>query len=152
MKTRFKQNNNKLEKMLRYATLRSEVLESHGLNGKIGMAILFYEYSRLCNDKLFQLYAEELLDPVLDSLNSESLTIQDGLSGIAWGIVYLHKKGFIEGNLREILSEVDEHLEANILEAEKDIQSYFAYRDGIVPHKEIYSEKEVLDIIWANWL
>lgn len=152
MKTRFKQNNNKLEKMLRYATLRSEVLESHGLNGKIGMAILFYEYSRLYNDKLFQLYAEELLDPVLDSLNSESLTIQDGLSGIAWGIVYLHKKGFIEGNLREILSEVDEHLEANILEAEKDIQSYFAYRDGIVPHKEIYSEKEVLDIIWANWL
>ena len=152
MKTSFNKNNNKLEKMLRYATLRSEVLESHGLNGKIGMAILFYEYSRLYNDKLFQLYAEELLDPVLDSLNSESLTIQDGLSGIAWGIVYLHKKGFIEGNLREILSEVDEHLEANILEAEKDIQSYFAYRDGIVPHKEIYSEKEVLDIIWANWL
>lgn len=152
MKTRFKQNNNKLEKMLRYATLRSEVLESHGLNGKIGMAILFYEYSRLYNDKLFQLYAEELLDSVLDSLNSESLTIQDGLSGIAWGIVYLHKKGFIEGNLREILSEVDEHLEANILEAGKDIQSYFAYRDGIVPDKEIYSEKEVLDIIWANWL
>lgn len=152
MKTRFKQNNNKLEKMLRYATLRSEVLESHGLNGKIGMAILFYEYSRLYNDKLFQLYAEELLDSVLDSLNSESLTIQDGLSGIAWGIVYLHKKGFIEGNLREILSEVDEHLEANILEVEKDIRSYFAYRNGIVPDKEIYSEKEVLDIIWANWL
>ncbi len=152
MKTRFKQNNNKLEKMLRYATLRSEVLESHGLNGKMGMAILFYEYSRLYKDKLFQLYAEELLDSVLDSLKSESLTIQDGLSGIAWGIVYLHKKRFIEGNLREILLEVDEHLEANILEAEKDILSYFAYRDGIVPDKEIYSEKEILDIIWANWL
>ena len=151
MKTRFKQNNNKLEKMLRYATLRSEVLESHGLNGKIGMAILFYEYSRLYNDKLFQLYAEELLDPVLDSLNSESLTIQDGLSGIAWGIVYLHKKRFIEGNIREILSEVDEYLEANIQEAEKDILTYLAYRDGIVTDKKIYSEKDVLDIIWANW-
>ena len=45
MKTRFKQNNNKLEKMLRYATLRSEVLESHGLNGKIGMAILYVSVS-----------------------------------------------------------------------------------------------------------
>ena len=120
--------------------------------GCLGFLNTILEYSRLYNDKLFQLYAEELLDSVLDSLNSESLTIQDGLSGIAWGIVYLHKKGFIEGNLREILSEVDEHLEANILEAEKDIQSYFAYRDGIVPDKEIYSEKEVLDIIWANWL
>ena len=152
MKARFKQYDNKLKKMLRYATLRSEVLESNGLNGKTGMAILFYEYSRLYRDKLFQLYAEELLDSVLDTLDSESLTIQDGLPGIAWGIVYLHKKEFIGGNLREILSEVDEHLEANILEAEKDILSYFAYRDGIVPDKEIYSEKEVLDIIWANWL
>ena len=151
MKTRFKQNNNKLEKMLRYATLRSEVLESHGLNGKIGMAILFFDYSSLYQDILFQLYAEELLDSVLETLSTESLNIQEGLSGIAWGIVYLHKKRFIEGNIREILSEVDEYLEANIQEAEKDILTYLAYRDGIVTDKKIYSEKDVLDIIWANW-
>ena len=151
MKTRFKQNNNKLEKMLRYATLRSEVLESHGLYGKIGMAILFFEYSSLYQDKLFQLYAEELLDSVLETLSTESLNIQEALSGIAWGIVYLHKKRFIEGNIREILSEVDEYLEANIQEAEKDILTYLAYRDGIVTDKKIYSEKDVLDIIWANW-
>lgn len=152
MKERFKQYENILKKTLRHATLRSEVLENHGLNGKTGMAILFYEYSRLYRDKLFQLYAEELLDSVFDTLSSESLTIQKGLSGIAWGIVYLHKKKFIEGNLQEILSEVDKYLEANIQEAEKDILSYFAYRNGIVPDKEIYSEKEVLDIIWANWM
>lgn len=151
MQTRFIQHKDNLPEMLRYATLRSEVLSDNGLNGKLGMSILLYEYSRLYKDSLYEQYAEELLDAVLESMALRPLGIEDGLSGIAWGIVYLHRNKFLEGDFREILSEVDEHLEANIKEAEKDILSYLAYRDGIVSDKEIYSEKEVLDIIWANW-
>ena len=151
MQTRFIQYNDYLPEMLRYATLRSEVLFNNGLNGKLGMSILLYEYSRLYKDSLYEQYAEELLDAVLNSMALLPLGIEEGLAGIAWGIVYLHRNKFLGGDFRDILSEVDEYLEANIQEAEKDILSYLAYRDGIVPDKEIYSEKEVLDIIWTNW-
>lgn len=151
MQTRFIQYKDLLSEMLRYATLRSEVLYDNGLNGKLGMSILLYEYSRLYKDSLYEQYAEELLDAVLEKMSLRPLGIEEGISGIAWGIVYLHRNKFLEGDYRDILSEVDEYLEANIQEAEKDILSYLAYRDGIVPNKEVYSEGEILDIIWANW-
>ena len=152
MQTRFIQHKDNLPEMLRYATLRSEVLYNNGLNGKLGMSILLYEYSRLYKDVLYEQYAEELLDAVLEKMSLRPLGIEEGISGIAWGIVYLHRNGFLEGDYRDILLEVDEYLEANIQEAEKDILSYLAYRDGILSNKEIYSEKEILDIIWANWM
>lgn len=152
MQTRFIQYKDQLPEMLRYATLRSEVLYDNGLNGKMGMSILLYEYSRLYKDSLYEQYAEELLDAVLEKMSLRPLGIEEGISGIAWGIVYLHRNKFLEGDYRDILSEVDEYLGANIQEAEKDILSYLAYRDGILSDKEIYSEKEILDIIWANWM
>lgn len=152
MQTRFIRHKDNLPEMLRYATLRSEVLYDNGLNGKLGMSILLYEYSRLYKDSLYEQYAEELLDAVLEKMSLRPLGIEEGISGIAWGIVYLHRNKFLEGDYRDILSEVDEYLEANIQEAEKDILSYLAYRDGILSDKEIYSEKEILDIIWANWM
>lgn len=151
MQTRFIQYKDLLSEMLRYATLRSEVLYDNGLNGKLGMSILLYEYSRLYKDSLYEQYAEELLDDVLEKMSLRPLGIEEGISGIAWGIVYLHRNKFLEGDYRDLLSEVDEYLEANIQEAEKDILSYLAYRDGIVPNKVVYSEGEILDIIWANW-
>ena len=116
------------------------------------MSILFYEYSRLYKDLLYKQYAEELLDAVLKSMALRPLNIKNGLAGIAWGIVYLHRNNFLEGDFREVLSEVDDFLETNIAEAEKDILSYFAYRDGVVLDEEIYSEMEILDMIWSNWL
>lgn len=152
MQTRFIQYKDQLPEMLRYATLRSEVLYDNGLSGKMGMSILLYEYSRLYKDVLYEQYAEELLDAVLEKMSLRPLGIEEGISGIAWGIVYLHRNGFLEGDYRDILSEVDEYLEANIQEAEKDILSYLAYRDEILSDKEIYSEKEIMDIIWANWM
>lgn len=152
MQTRFIQHKDNLPEMLRYATLRSEVLPVNGLNGKLGMSILFYEYSRLYKDLLYKQYAEELLDAVLKSMALRPLNIKNGLAGIAWGIVYLHRNNFLEGDFREVLSEVDDFLETNIAEAEKDILSYFAYRDGVVLDEEIYSEMEILDMIWSNWL
>ena len=152
MQTRFIQHKDNLPEMLRYATLRSEVLLVNGLNGKLGMSILFYEYSRLYKDLLYKQYAEELLDAVLKSMALRPLNIKNGLAGIAWGIVFLHRNNFLEGDFREVLSEVDDFLETNIAEAEKDILSYFAYRDGVVLDEEIYSEMEILDMIWSNWL
>lgn len=152
MEKRFEQYKDNINKMLRYATLRSEVIKNMGLTGKLGIAILFFEYSRLYKDNLYSLYAEELLDEILKKLTPQILTIPKGLAGIAWGIVYLHRRKFIDGNLCEILSNVDVHLEESFQEAPKDILSYLAYRDNAFYNEELYSEENILDIIWDNWV
>lgn len=151
MQTRFIQYKDNLPEMLRYATLHSEALFDNGLNGKMGITILFYEYSRIYKDLLYEQYAEELLDVIINTMALRPLGIRKGLSGIAWGIVYLHRENFLEGNYHEILEEVDDYLKANVQEAEKDILSYFAYRDGTNPNKDMYSKKEIIDLIWSNW-
>lgn len=151
MEKRFKRYSNDLDRMLRYATLRSEVLLDYGLNGKLGMAILFFEYDRLYKDDLYKLYAEDLLDDILNLPNSTSLTFQDGLTGIAWGMVYLHRNKFIGGDLQEILGDIDDILKANLSTSDKDYLSYLAYRNEDETKENIYSEEEVMDMIWENW-
>ncbi len=151
MERRFKEYHDSLNKMLRYATLRSEVLLDYGLNGKLGMAILFFEYDRLHKDDLYRLYAEELLDDILKLPNTTPLTFQDGLIGIAWGMVYLHRNKFISGDLQEILGDIDDILKANLSTTDRDYLSYLAYRHEDETKGNIYPQEEVMDMIWNNW-
>lgn len=151
MERHFKQYSNNLNKMLRYAILRSEVLLDYGLNGKLGMAILFFEYDRLHKDDLYRLYAEELLNDILKLPNTTPLTFQDGLTGIAWGMVYLHRNKFIGGDLQEILGDIDDILKANLSTSDKDYLSYVVYRNEDETKENIYSEEEVMNMIWENW-
>ena len=112
---------------------------------------MFFEYNRLYKDDLYKLYAEELLDDILNLPNSTSLTFQDGLTGIAWGIIYVHRNKFIGGDLQEILGDIDDILKANLSTSDKDYLSYLVYRNENETKENIYSEKEVMDMIWENW-
>lgn len=54
MKELFIQYKGILKDLLRYGVLKTEALEHTGLyNGKLGMTILFYEYSRYSGDALY---------------------------------------------------------------------------------------------------
>lgn len=151
MEKYFKQYSNSLDRMLRHATLRSEVLTDYGLNGKLGMAILFFEYGRLYKDNLYKLYAEELLDDILNLPKSIPMDIPNGLTGIAWGIVYLHRNKFISGDLQEILGDIDDILKANLSTSDKDYLSYLVFRNESEPKNDVYSEEDVISMIWNNW-
>ena len=58
MKELFIQYKGILKDLLRYGVLKTEALEHTGLyNGKLGMTILFYEYSRYSGDALYEQFA-----------------------------------------------------------------------------------------------
>ena len=70
MKNLFTSHKEELKDLLRYGVLKAEVLENPGLyNGRLGMTILFYEYSRYCDDPLYEQFADEIMDSVLELPN-----------------------------------------------------------------------------------
>lgn len=89
--------------------LSGSFVDNLGLgNGKMGIAIFFFHYSRYTHSKQYEEYAEELIDEIFEELNlSIPLNFETGLTGIGWGIEYLSVNGFIEGDTDEILDEID---------------------------------------------
>lgn len=92
-----------------YQILKSGFSSDFSLfSGKMGIALFFYLYSRYTDNCWYEDFAGELLDDVCCSLyTSLPVTFADGLCGIGWGIEYLKKQGFIEGNTDEILVDID---------------------------------------------
>lgn len=161
MKDLFMQHKDQLKNLLRYGVLRSEVLESPGLyNGKLGMAIIFYEYSRYSGDRLYEQFSDEIIDSILDLPASLSFRFSDGLTGIGWGITYLLKEKFIEGDINDILSEIDIKLEKiNPLDETLavDHAEYLNMRTNYTKQKAKgpltnphFNEDKILKQIWKN--
>lgn len=161
MKNLFIRHKEELEDLLRYGVLRAEELENPGLyNGKLGMAIFFYEYSRYSSDALYEQFADEIMDSVLTLPDSLSFRFSDGLTGIGWGITYLLKEGFIEGDIDDILSEVDMKLMGIDPQDEAiatDRSIYLSIRRNYIKQNEkkqvydsVYSEDKIVEQIWKN--
>lgn len=177
MKEIFEQNSNILDAVIRFTLFQSELLETSGLiGGKIGAAILFYEYSRYTSNILYENLADELIEQALAVSPNLSVKLSDGLSGIAWGITYLFKRGFVCGDIDEILFDIDESLLKRSLLCDNgisDILTYINIRIGhsYSPHERKSSftkrfkeeillfeerrvckdEQEVLKEIWNFW-
>jgi hypothetical protein len=67
------------------------------LNGKMGIVILLYYYSRYKNDSVSNNYADILLDEIVQNISIDlESDFGDGLLGIAWGINHLASACFIE--------------------------------------------------------
>lgn len=78
------------------------------LDGKTGLAIYFFQLARTHHNEEYSLYASELLDEVIDSVNSSMpMDFATGLTGIGWGIEYLIQNKFIEADADEVLEELD---------------------------------------------
>ena len=144
----------------------------------LGLAILFYEYSRFYKDNLFEKYADEIMDSLIFIPGKVSIDIYSGISGICWGIVYLFKRGFLGGNINDILYELDRKLMiySNYTEEDKkSVLSYIKYRKDYseslyeksllcseykaeilsIGNKYcgiLYNEKDIINIIWENWM
>uniref|UniRef100_UPI004026F0F9 lanthionine synthetase LanC family protein n=1 Tax=Parabacteroides distasonis TaxID=823 RepID=UPI004026F0F9 len=149
MKKLFTIHKGELKDLLRYGALKAEVLENPGLyNGRLGMAILFYEYSRYCDDPLYEQFADEIMDSILELPDVLPLNFSEGISGIGWGMVYLLRKGFIEGDMDDILSDIDQKLnKSDLKESDKGYSTYLNMREG----KANY-ESEILKNIWESCL
>lgn len=100
---------NREQRIINALMIHSSFIEDIGfLNGKMGLALYFFCLGYFKNDEIFTHFAEGLLDEVIVSLHVDlPVDFENGITGIGWGIEYLIKNGFIEGNADEILEEID---------------------------------------------
>lgn len=107
-----KTQNETLRRIAQYLMLHSSFTHNIGLlNGKIGISIFFYHYARYTERKIYNLFADELIDEIYSEINKKvSCSFEDGLCGIAWGIEYLIKNNFVGANADEVLGELDKQI------------------------------------------
>lgn len=86
-------------------------------NGKMGMVIFFFHYARHIGNALYEDFAEEFLNEILDSLHTETpISFKRGLAGIGWGMLYLIRQGFMETDIQETFKDIDDKImEYNLL-------------------------------------
>lgn len=83
--------------------------------GLMGICIYFYHLHRIEDDEAYQLIADEMLDKILGRLSMESsISVENGLAGIALGVMHLIKYDFIEGNENWVLEEIDNVIFRNL--------------------------------------
>lgn len=100
---------NVLDKML-MSSLSKE--NDMGLaNGKMGSCLYFYIMGRKSNNTLYTNVANDLLDSLFENIDTLfSLDFKKGLIGVGLGITCLIKRGYVQGNLNHILSDIDDYL------------------------------------------
>lgn len=82
------------------------------LNGKLGASIYFFSLARETKLQRYQRTAEQLIGEVYHSVSEVTISphFEDGLAGTAWGVCYLVKNQYVDAELDEILSEVDDKI------------------------------------------
>ena len=105
-------NNSSLKQIADYQMLNSGFCPKPGLlDGKMGIVIFFFLCARYSHNNWYEEFAGELLDDVCGNLQTSlPVTFADGLCGIGWGVEFLKKQGFIEGDTDEILSNIDRQI------------------------------------------
>lgn len=75
----------------------------------MGRIIALYTYARHSADMACLQFAENELDRLLSSLSTNApCRLDNGILGLACGIVYLLRNGFVEGDENEVLESIDE--------------------------------------------
>ncbi|WP_053826194.1 lanthionine synthetase LanC family protein [Lascolabacillus massiliensis] len=80
-------------------------------NGKIGIAIFLFHYSRYSTEDSYKYIAENLIDDVYNEMHDMlTIDLEDGYCGIGWGLQHLYNYKFICGDINQILLEIDEKI------------------------------------------
>lgn len=100
-----------LLKIANTLTLDLHSIEDIGLiGGKMGAAVFYYRFSEYTGIRTYSEMGDNLLDEVLNGLKSiKTNTIEQGLTGISWGINYLIQNSFVEAS-DDILGDLELHL------------------------------------------
>ena len=98
-----------LQKIANILTLNVHNIDNISLlEGKMGILLFYYKYGRYSGNKFYSDMADDLLDEVYVKLkNPQNISFDQGVIGIAWGIRYLIRNNFVEGNPKEILSDIE---------------------------------------------
>lgn len=81
------------------------------LSGKMGISLFFMHYFTKTKQSIFKDYAFDLVNKITDEFNYYTpLGFDSGLSGIGWGIEYLLKNQFAEGEGVDICEAIDNRI------------------------------------------
>ena len=82
------------------------------LNGTMGIIIFFYHYARYSKNRVYEEFAETLLNDFAEQIHSHlPIDFENGYLGIGWGIKYLgHQKFINEENINSILEDIDKKI------------------------------------------
>ena len=81
------------------------------VHGQMGICIYFYHLYRISKNENDKVIADQLMDDILGKISQESsISVEDGLAGIALGIIHLIRADFIEGEVNELLEDIDSQI------------------------------------------
>jgi lantibiotic biosynthesis protein len=129
---------------------QSESYSNGLLGGKVGLLYYYYNASKTLNDNTLLHIAETLLHNVFEDINTGGGHLQgplfsNGAAGFAYTINYLQKNDFIDFDLNENFSELDEYLfDTAVLLFENDNIDYLHGAMGIYHY---FSAREQSPII-----
>ena len=96
---------NRLQRIANVLLLNASFIDNPGLlNGKMGIAIFFYNYAKYSSKNSYKEYADELID------TSTHVNFENGLTGIGWGIEYLVNNEFVAADTDEALINLDNEI------------------------------------------
>lgn len=109
-------------------------------SGDMGVCFSLYLMNKSFNDDDVENMADKLLDKVIATITKiNDLSFDTGLSGIGWAVNCLHVNGCIEGDINDILYNIDAAIYKSLCEQDRILSSdlikgllgylvYFTYR------------------------
>lgn len=127
------QRNRQIE-LLENGTMRPD---GDGLfDGRMGIILFLYPYSRYSGDLFYERVAEDMLDIIWDHLPFiDSIGYGNGLAGIGYGIEYLIRNGFVGEGSDDILSELDDYLADHYMDC-KDLSLEYGL-EGLIRYFQL---------------
>lgn len=119
-------------------------LENYSLglaNGKMGLCLYFYHLSGLENLPEYQKAADDMLDHIMENIaKCQSISVESGLAGVAIGLDHLIKEKFIDGDINDILEEVDDK-----------IFKALAFEGESIPKRALHEEIHLLYYLYIRY-
>ena len=140
-----------LQQIANHLIINSSFLVNWGLyHGKMGIVLFFVHYARYTGNILYEEYAGDLLDEIFEDIHAGvTLDFENGLSGIGWGLLYLLKNHFVEGDPDDVLFDIDQRMmEINLSRVvdqsvERGLGGYLSY---ILGRLSVASEHSLFDM------
>lgn len=118
-----------IDRIADYLLLQSAYMQDVGFfHGKMGIVTALYLYADNCGDEILSDYAWELLQQVYKGIHTNMpIGLETGLAGIGYATVWLCRNGLLEGDLNDILTDID----AKIMEYDPRRITDLSVRTGV---------------------
>ena len=143
----------KEEKLTHYYLINAALMPNMGiLNGRMRAIIHFLEISKSQNNTIYEDFAIELLDEIVDEINDDfPICFEYGLCGIGWGIEYIVKKRLLAVD-EDVCAPFDKYINKFILHEDyegiglkKGLIGVLLYLLSRLENQDLISKKEVVE-------